>query len=114
MLIIIVQESGLDLDSIEEELRLGNEKYYAIHGVESVTKKESDKTTEPDRRESNCSNPVDGKGLASVTEDRSVGTISAGLYWRYFRSGLHAVLLILLILLFLVAQGEYRLSLRLV
>lgn len=100
---IIFQESGLDLESIEEELRAGNEKYYALHG-EEVTKKEATKTQTTEITEEN--HVVPGKGLTTSSEDRSVGTISAGLYWRYFRSGLSGMLLILLVLLFLVAQGE--------
>ena len=35
-----------------------------------------------------------------------VGTISASLYWHYFTSGLHGVLLMFLLLLFLIAQGN--------
>jgi len=74
-----------------------------------MPKKESSKTQKPEGAEEKLVVPA-GKGLATSSEDRNVGTISAGLYWRYFRSGLSAVLLILLVLLFLVAQGKNKKS----
>jgi len=58
-----------------------------------------------ERRESDCSEGFAGKGMTASEEDRMVGTISASLYWNYFRSGLHGVLLLFLLLLFLIAQG---------
>ena len=58
-----------------------------------------------ERRESDCSEGA-AKGLVTSQEDRIVGTISARLYWRYFRSGLHGILLMFLLLLFLIAQGR--------
>lgn len=102
--LLILQESGLDVEAIEEELRVGNEKYYALHS-EELPKKETTKTQKAEGADEKIVVPT-GKGLTTSTEDRNVGTISAGLYWRYFRSGLGAVLLILLVLLFLVAQGK--------
>ena len=60
-----------------------------------------------ERRDSDCSRLSAGKGMAASQEDRIVGTISAGLYWDYFRSGLHGVLLLFLLLLFFIAQGMY-------
>lgn len=44
--------------------------------------------------------------MTASQEDRIVGTISAKLYWNYFRAGLHGILLLALLLLFLIAQGE--------
>ena len=58
-----------------------------------------------ERRESDCSSNA-GKGMAASQEDRIVGTISAKLYWNYFRAGLHGILLLALLLLFLIAQGK--------
>ena len=59
-----------------------------------------------ERRESDCSRSSTGKGMTTSQEDRVVGTISARLYWDYFRSGLHGVLLLCLLLLFFIAQGK--------
>ena len=58
-----------------------------------------------ERRESDCSQDTVGKGMATSQEDRIVGTISSGLYWDYFTSGVHGILLMFLLLLFLIAQG---------
>lgn len=59
-----------------------------------------------ERRESDCSRLSAGKGMTTCQEDRVVGTISSRLYWDYFRSGLHGVLLLFLLLLFFIAQGK--------
>lgn len=59
-----------------------------------------------ERRESDCSRSSVGKGMTASQEDRIVGTISSRLYWDYFRSGLHGVLLLCLLLLFFIAQGK--------
>ena len=39
-------------------------------------------------------------------EDRAVGSITAGLYWDYFRAGMHPVVMFLVFAFFLGVQGE--------
>ncbi|XP_032234169.1 ATP-binding cassette sub-family C member 4 [Nematostella vectensis] len=99
-----VQDSGLDLESLEEEFRQGWEKYHQLHDKEQPLSKEKQAVKKATKKDTSDSEPI--QGMARKAEERHVGTISAKLYWRYFRSGLHACLLILLVLLFLIAQAS--------
>ena len=48
----------------------------------------------------------EAKGLQISEEDREIGVVSSKLYWNYFRSGMHPLLIVALFLLFLVTQGR--------
>lgn len=98
-----MKEEGLDIDSLEKHFLLSDEKYLQINQGKMTVTTEQENLNRRERRESECSKP---QGLITLAEDRSVGTISARLYWRYFRSGLPAILLIMLALLFLFSQGK--------
>ena len=50
------------------------------------------------------------KGLNIPQEDRSIGVVSSRLYWDYFRSGMHPLLIFAVICLCLVAQGKLHSS----
>ena len=45
--------------------------------------------------------------LEISVEDRAIGTVSSKLYWDYFRSGIHSLLIIGMIFLCLISQGEH-------
>ena len=45
-------------------------------------------------------------GLEIPEEDRSIGTVSLKLYWKYFRAGIPSVAMIGLAIVFLLAQGK--------
>ena len=45
--------------------------------------------------------------LEISVEDRAIGTVSSKLYWNYFRSGIHSLLIIGMIFLCLISQGEH-------
>ena len=45
--------------------------------------------------------------LEISVEDRAIGTVSSKLYWDYFRSGSHSLLIIGMIFLCLISQGEH-------
>ena len=45
--------------------------------------------------------------LKISVEDRAIGTVSSKLYWDYFRSGIHSLLIIGMIFLCLISQGEH-------
>ena len=49
--------------------------------------------------------PSDAKGLEISVEDRTIGVVSAKLYWNYFRSGVPAFVIIALVCLCLITQG---------
>ena len=51
-------------------------------------------------------------GLDIPDEDRAVGGVSFRLYWNYFTSGIHPILLVSLIALFLVTQRKFTLFCR--
>ena len=51
------------------------------------------------------------KGLEISQEDRSIGVVSSKLYWDYFRSGMHALIIVAVIGLCFIAQGKLILSL---
>ena len=39
-------------------------------------------------------------------EDRVIGTVSSKLYWNYFRSGVHSLVILVIFLLFVITQGR--------
>lgn len=47
-----------------------------------------------------------GQDMVEEEEDRQVGTVSWRLYWDLFRTGIHTLLIICIILLFIIAQGK--------
>jgi len=47
--------------------------------------------------------------LEIAEEEKATGKISSALYWNYFRAGANPVAIILLVVFFLVTQGEFRL-----
>ena len=47
-----------------------------------------------------------GKGLNTSQEDRTIGVVSSKLYWDYFRSGMHSLVIFAVICLCLVVQGK--------
>ena len=49
-------------------------------------------------------------GLDIPDEDRAVGGVSFRLYWNYFTSGIHPILLVSFIALFLLTQRKFTLS----
>ena len=51
-------------------------------------------------------------GLDIPDEDRAVGGVSFRLYWNYFTSGIHPILLVSLIALFLLTQRKFTLFCR--
>ena len=95
-----MKESGM-----EKQFHLGMEKYRASEGekMEASADQENDKRKEGKERDR--SQFIGGKSLSTSNEDREVGSISSKLYWTYFRAGLHGVLLLLLLLVFLISQG---------
>ena len=100
-----IKESGMDLESLEKQLHLDTEKYHKSEGrkMEASTYQEHAKRRESKERDR--AQLIACKGLVTSNEDREVGTISSKLYWTYFRAGLHGVLLLLLLLVFLISQG---------
>ena len=46
------------------------------------------------------------KSLNMSQEDRSIGVVSSNLYWDYFRSGMHPLVIFAVICLYLIAQGK--------
>ena len=48
----------------------------------------------------------DAKGLQISQEDRTIGVVSSKLYWEYFRSGMHTLVILAMICLCLVTQGS--------
>ena len=101
-----IKESGMEIESLEKQLHLGMaEKYRKSEGgkMKDSTDLENAKRKESKKRDH--SHFIAGKGLVTSNEDREVGTISSKLYWTYFRAGLHGVLLLLLLLVFLISQG---------
>lgn len=46
------------------------------------------------------------KGLEISQEDRTIGVVSSTLYWEYFRSGLHPLMILGIVLLCLITQGR--------
>ena len=50
--------------------------------------------------------PNEAKGLEISQEDRSIGVVSANLYWNYFRSGVHWSTICAVICLCLLTQGK--------
>ena len=50
--------------------------------------------------------PDEAKSLEISEEDRTIGVVSAKLYWNYFRSGIPASAIIVLICLCLITQGQ--------
>ena len=46
------------------------------------------------------------KGLDTSQEDRSIGAVSSKLYWEYFRSGMHPVVMFAVLCFYLIAQGK--------
>ena len=48
----------------------------------------------------------EGKGLQISKEDRMIGAVSAKLYWKYFKSGMHPLAIIAVICLFVFTQGK--------
>ena len=46
------------------------------------------------------------KGLEISQEDRTIGVVSSTLYWEYFRSGLHPLMILGIVLLRLITQGR--------
>ena len=101
-----IKESGMEIESLEKQLHLGMaEKYRQSEGgkMKDSTDLENAKRKESKKRDR--SHFIAGKGLVTSNEDREVGTISSKLYWTYFRAGLHGVLLLLLLLVFLISQG---------
>ena len=98
-----MKEAGLDIESLEKHFLVSDEKYLQVNEGKAAVTTEQENLKRRERRDSDSSKP---QGLITLAEDRSVGTISTKLYWRYFRSGLPAVLLILLSLLFFFSQGK--------
>lgn len=101
-----MKEAGLDIESLEKEFELGHEKYHEVEGGKVTVTSDQENSKRAERRESDCSSGLAGKGMTASQEDRIVGTISAKLYWNYFRAGLHGILLLALLLLFLIAQAS--------
>ena len=48
----------------------------------------------------------EAKGLEISREDRAIGVVSSKLYWEYFRSGLHPLMILGIVFLCLIAQGR--------
>ena len=65
-------------------------------------------TTEDEERRGDLE-PLRNKDneLEISVEDRAIGTVSSKLYWDYFRSGIHSLLIIGMIFLCLISQGEH-------
>ena len=65
-------------------------------------------TTEDEERRGDLK-PLRNKDneLEISVEDRAIGTVSSKLYWDYFRSGIHSLLIIGMIFLCLISQGEH-------
>ena len=100
-----MKESGMDIESLEKQFHLDAEKYRTSEGGKTEASAGQENAKRVERRESDCSQFIAGKGLATSKEDRVVGTISSKLYWTYFRAGSHGVFLLLLLVLFFIAQG---------
>ncbi|XP_022796741.1 multidrug resistance-associated protein 4-like [Stylophora pistillata] len=49
---------------------------------------------------------TDSNGLEISVEDRAIGTVSSKLYWDYFRSGIHPLLIIGVVILCLIPQAS--------
>ena len=50
--------------------------------------------------------PSEAKGLEISQEDRAIGVVSSKLYWEYFRSGQHSLVIIAVICLCFITQGK--------
>ena len=49
----------------------------------------------------------EAKGLEISQEDRTIGVVSSKLYWDYFRSGLHPLVILGIVFLCLITQGKF-------
>ena len=50
--------------------------------------------------------PDAGKSLEIVPEDRTIGVVTSKLYWDYFTSGVHPLIIIGMGVLFLISEGK--------
>ena len=50
--------------------------------------------------------PTEVKGLQISEEDRTIGVVSASLYWNYFRSGVPTLVIFAAIILCFITQGK--------
>ena len=48
----------------------------------------------------------EAEGLQISKEDRTIGVVSSKLYWNYFRSWMHSLVMVAVIVLFIIAQGK--------
>ena len=100
-----MKESGMEIESLEKQFHLDTEKYGKSEGGKMDVSNDQENTKQKERKERDRAQFIAGKGLVTSNEDREVGTISSKLYWTYFRAGLHGVLLLSLLLIFLISQG---------
>ncbi|XP_022796748.1 multidrug resistance-associated protein 4-like [Stylophora pistillata] len=72
----------------------------------SLTASVSDNTASEKEEKSDhlVSLATDSSGLEISVEDRAIGTVSSKLYWDYFRSGIHSLLIIGVVILCLITQ----------
>ena len=50
----------------------------------------------------------EAKGLQISEEDRTIGVVSSKLYWNYFRSGVPSLVIIVVLCLCLITQGNHK------
>ena len=112
--------SGADYIIVMNQGKISDEGTYmnltesnALKGIEETSfstpesaGKKSNKTRLPSL--TTTSDTEDVKELMEEEEDRSTGSVTLKLYWRYLRAGLPTALLILLGILLLVGQGNYN------
>ena len=96
-----------------QELQDGGKILDTIIGTSATTSKENIRSTTTDENgvPFSCANPVSGsfvEHLKISEEEKATGKISSGLYWDYFRAGMHPVAMILLVILFVITQGEHK------
>ena len=54
----------------------------------------------------------EARSLQIEEEDRVIGVVSSKLYWNYFRSGVHSLVILAIVLLSLITQGKLALTAR--
>ena len=76
-----------------------------INESDGVVEKKGDKSYFADARAGN-----EARSLQIEEEDRVIGVVSSKLYWNYFRSGVHSLVLLAIVLLCVIAQGKLALA----
>ena len=79
---------------------------------ESFDWEDGEITEDADKCEKMAPLPNEGKSLEIAQEDRTIGVVTSKLYWDYFRSGAHPLVIITGMCFGLITQGKSWLAIR--